>query len=166
MFTPKEICGIIMLVVLIATFLTIFFFTYASTVEGEIVEDQVDYIVNDFTKDLKLLPPNVLAILKSGMKMVNKPDLTTQDKEVEEHNNKIITTTIKYVAILFIATVVIIYYASNKYNFTVGDLIKQNLIILVFIALTEFCFLNLFARQFISANPNLVKKIILNNLTK
>ena len=38
----------------------------------------------------------------------------------------------------------------------------ETIILVIFIGLTEFVFLNLFAAKFISANPNLVKYNLLN----
>ena len=53
MFTSEEIASIMMSVLFVGTFLGVFFFTYASKVENQVVIDQVNYIVSDLTQQLQ-----------------------------------------------------------------------------------------------------------------
>lgn len=56
------------------------------------------------------------------------------------------------------------YYIAKTYNLDYKELVTRNLIILGIIALVEFVFVTYIAKQFISADPNYVKRIIAKTL--
>lgn len=165
MLKPKDITSIIINVLFVASFLSIFFFTYAVKVEEEVVIDQVDYLVKDFTSSLKLLPNEVLMPIRERVKSFEKPNMDDLDKKVEESNEVIFKQAIMIVSITLGVGLIAAYIASRKWNFSMFDLVKENLLVLLFVGLTEFTFLNVFGRNFISADPNSIKLALLNKLT-
>jgi hypothetical protein len=165
MLKPKDITSIIINVLFVASFLSIFFFTYAVKIEEEIVIDQVDYLVKDFTSGLKLLPDETLIPIRNRIKSFEKPNMDVLDKKVEDSNKAIFKQAIMIVSITLAVGLIGAFIASRKWNFSMFDLIKENLIILLFVGLTEFIFLNVFGKNFISADPNSVKLALLNKLT-
>jgi hypothetical protein len=164
-FTPEEIASIMMNVLFVGAFLGIFFFTHVASVEHDIVIDQVDYIVADLTSDLKLLPQSTRDSLKQQLNSMQKPDLADADAKVTESNSKVMKKAVTVIVITLIIGLLIIFGMSRAYDFNIVDVLKQNAIILAFIALTEFTFLTFFASKFISADPNFVKLTILNKLS-
>lgn len=165
MFGPKEIADIVISVLFVATFLTVFFFTFAVKIEGEIVKEQVDYIVKDLTDDLDLLPPDVTNFLRQQVKSGKRPDMKSADDAVQKSNDEIFWSTIKIVSAALGVGLVGVYVASRYWEFSMLDSLKRNLVILTFIGLTEYVFLMVFGRKYISADPNYVKLVALNKLT-
>jgi hypothetical protein len=165
MLKPKDITSIIINVLFVASFLSIFFFSYVVKIEEEIVIDQVDYLVKDLTSGLKLLPDEALIPIKNRIKSIQKPNMDDLDKKVDDANKAIYKQAIMIVSITLGVGLICAFIASKKWNFSMIDLIKENLIILLFIGLTEFIFLNVFGKNFISADPNSVKLALLNKLT-
>jgi uncharacterized membrane protein YraQ (UPF0718 family) len=163
MFSPRDIANIILHVTLISAFIGIFFFTYASKVEEQIVKDQVNYIVKDFIGDSKnLLGPESEAI-KQMLNNIQAPDLEEEDKMVKEQNSKLFSHAMKILVVGVLIGCCTVYWMSTKYDFDLMELIKVNLILLAFVALTEYVFLTYFGASFRSGDPNVVKKIILDS---
>lgn len=161
----RAISNIIIEVVFVATFLTIFFFTYVTTVENDIIKDQVNYIVESMLEDTKnFIPPEYLITLKNNLNTMKKPDLTEADNEVRASNNKIKKFCYKGIGIGIVVLMGLTGLASYTLNFSYSHILFENFILLIFIALTEFVFLNVFARNFISADTNKIKLEIINKM--
>jgi len=161
MFSKKEIANIILHVILIATLITVFFFTYATNVEEQIVKNWVDYIVEDLVNDRKILPNDAINALKLGVDSIELPDMASVDSEVTEKNKKLLDKVTILIVSVLIAGLSFVYFMSKKYNFDFVSLLKHNAIVLVFVGLTEFCFLTYLAKNFRSGDPNHVKKTLL-----
>jgi len=164
MFSKKDIGNIILHVILIATLITIFFFTYATTVEEEIVKDQVDFIIEDLTDSTKLFPPEMTGVLKTSIDAMELPDMKSVDSEVEEKNKKLMNNVLILIGSILISGLSLVYFMSQKYDFSFLELIKHNAIVLVFVGLTGFFFLRYLAKNFRSGDPNHVKKTVLVTL--
>ena len=165
MLTSEEIGNVIMMVVFVATFLGIFFFTYVAKIENEIVVDQVNYLVSDLTQDLKLLPEETLKIIRQKVNEAQQPDLSKEDEMVEKHNSEILSTATMAITIFLVVGLIVVHIMSRKYNFDMWPMVGRNLIILTFIGIIEYVFLIVFAKNFISADPNYIKLTILDKLT-
>lgn len=164
MLDVKDASNTIMTVILVATFLTIFYFTYVSHVEESIAKEQIELLVDDFTSDLQLLPAQDRELLKQNLKNVKRQNMSSQDQEMEEHNKKVVSDALTALVILNVIGIGIAYYLSYKYEFSFWEILKHNLIVLIFIALTEFIFLNVFVRNYISVEVNKVKLQVLDRL--
>ena len=164
MFSKKDIGNIILHVILIATLITIFFFTYATTVEEEIVKDQVDFIIEDLTEGTKLFPTEMTGLLKASVDGIELPDMKSVDEEVEKKNKKLMNHVLILVGSILISGLSLVYFMAQKYDFSFLSLLKHNAIVLVFVGLTEFFFLRYLAKNFRSGDPNHVKKTVLVTL--
>uniref|UniRef100_A0A6C0ECT3 Uncharacterized protein n=1 Tax=viral metagenome TaxID=1070528 RepID=A0A6C0ECT3_9ZZZZ len=165
MLDAKNITSIMLNVIFVASFLGVFFFTYAAKVEEEVVQEQVDYLVKDMTSNLQLLPDDALEAIRIQVKNIQKPDMSELDNKVKENNKKVFEQAMTLIGITLAVGLYIAYRVSNKYNFSLKDLIKENSIILFFIGTTELFFLNVFGRHYLSIDPNMVKLGVLNKLT-
>jgi hypothetical protein len=169
MLEPSEIINVILHVVFISSFIGLFFFTYGAIVEEAIVKKQTQDIIKSFTQDMNaLMTPEQ----KSSMKILTNaslqsPDMQQQDAQVEDDNKNLIMLSVKYIGILFlIATAVIvalIYFTEFTFK-DLGTLLIKNLIILSFVALTEFSFLTYIVQNYIDIDANYVKYTIMKTL--
>lgn len=165
MLDAKEISSIAMNVLFVATFLCVFFFTYASKVEEDVIKNQVQFLVDDLSDDMQLLPSNILTSLKTKMATAKRPDMTDADNKVEANNKAIEKRTFILAAVCLAVGLISIFIASYYWNFSFLELLGKNLIIVTFIGLTEFTFLMCFGRNFILADPNLVKLSVLQKFS-
>lgn len=164
MLNPTEIVNIILHVILIATFIAIFFFTYASKVEQVIVQEQVDYIVRDLTSDLIILPKSYRDQLRAAVDRITVPDMSAEDNEVIEYNRELLKKVIKIVIGFVIIGLVVVGFLVYKYNLSVKDLFIKNLVVLLFIAATEYIFLTYLASHYQSGDPNFAKLSFVKSL--
>lgn len=162
MLNAEDIATIIVLVVLVAIFLTVFYFTYVSKVEDEIIRKQVAYLTNYFISDLKLLPREDIESIRQSIP--DNQNMAEQDQAVKIHNKKVEEKAYTVLGIFSAIGIGIAYYLSKKYGFSLLDVLKNNLLILAFVALTEFIFLNVFVRNYISVDVNAIKLFILDKL--
>lgn len=175
----KFIYAIIFQVVLIFMFLTIFFFAYVVRVEKEDYSRQIQIIVDDiYAKE------NVGDLLNSGIDTITESPSITKDQirqtidtgiqqskasssasmkdqitETETKNKKVRITGIMGVVIglALLIAVTLIGIISN-FCIPVYSQLKETLIIVFFVGLTEFTFLTLIASKYISADSYKVQR--------
>ena len=164
-------------VLCIFAFLTIFFFTYASNIEGEIVQNQVNFLLNDLAGiHLNSLPPNVKTMIKNKLNSidVNTPENIKIGKDIDGINEEIKSMTYKILAVasfIVLGIVITSYILSQKgvtyfKNFHLQKIFKETVVIIIVVAITEFCFLTYLGRKYISVDPNLLKAHLFENIKK
>jgi uncharacterized membrane protein len=168
-----------------ALFLTIFFFTIAQYFEKKIIQDQIDFVIDDFvgnslkpvsktTKDEirkeinKAFDKQDLdEIRKEINKAFDKQDLSKADENIKKENKKISTKAWIFVSILLavISVIVLVFgfiYRWDKYY--LKFLFNSTLISLIFVAITETLFMFLIAQNYLSADPNNIKTKIIETI--
>ena len=162
---PDKVALIILNIVCLATFLMIFFFTYAANIEKQIIESQMKYITNslldDITPVLGQKDRNTIELLVKNMKL---PNLQEQDDEVKADNKKVMKKAFMVILPLLIGGAFLSYYLSNKYNFSFKETIIQCVFTIGAIAIVEFVFLRFYGSTFYSADLNVVKYTILKTM--
>ena len=163
----KRIANIIIAVALISVFIGVFFFTYAAKIEQKIVVERSAQIAYDLTstmketmsaRDKELINEQITPFL------VIPQSLEQQDKIVQENNKELLNSAIKAIVIFVVLCALVLAALCMFYKIPLFDLIKDNLIILVFVALTEFIFLTFFAQNYITIDSNFVKEKISDSL--
>ena len=149
------ISTIITSVGMIMLFLGIFFFGYASTVEQDIVKINTEIITTDL---LNIIEPLIDETTKSNLLLnLEYPDMSEEDKKVLTINNDLVMIASTYLVIIFIISVllgfILAYLSGNNF----WEILGMNTIILVCVALTEFSFLHLIPKKYISADTNFIK---------
>lgn len=159
-------------VVFIFAFLTIFFFVYVVKVEKAQFEDQMNYVIDSIlTKDIEkqLLGPvqntipqeqlvALIAGIIDGVDYKAEKDAESGVKSVNIQNASVRSTAFKTlgivvgVLILVSVTMLIIGYCLPVRHQTM-----EALWVVLFVALTEFTFLQIVASRYKSADPNKVK---------
>lgn len=150
----STIANVVLHVILIASFIVMFFFTYGSKVEGEIVKKQCTAIVDDIMADVGVFLPANVQIPTSGL---TAPDMTELDEKVAVANRELMQRTLRLMSIVFVVGFVIIVSMSIAFKFSLKDLLVHNAITLLFVALTEFVFLTFFAKNYITIDASFIK---------
>jgi hypothetical protein len=151
-------------IITIAVFIVIIFFTYGSYLEEKTIEKQMDYVTDDLIGNIKVLAPDLSLVLKQKLSNIKPPDMRAADQAVQEHNNTIKTNTsitIGVSALFFILFVgLMIWY----YELDGGKILLHNLLALIVVGLTYFMFSSFIVYNYRSAEPNMVKRSILETL--
>ena len=164
MLNPEEIASIIVSVLFVSTFICVFYFTYAVNIEEEVIDNQIDFIVKDLVNDLRIIPDEYKIQLKHVIQNAKPSNMTGADETVAKNNKEIFLSAIKIVSIGFAIGMILVYLSSLYFGFGMKDILIKNSIILIFIGLTEFIFLSVFGKKYISADPNFVKYTIVDRL--
>jgi len=159
---PTQIANIILNITFIATFIGIFFFTYGKTIEENIVKTQSEFVADSIAKDIStfLDKPTTITISKQ----IQIPDMSKQDINVQTQNSQLQQKAFHILAIVFISGIIITILITKLYKLNFFSLLKTNLIVLLFVGLTEYIFLTYIGQNFISADPNFVRYKILTKL--
>ena len=172
--TPaEEVVPILVKIVFIFTFLTVFFFVYVISVEQKTFKKQMDIIVDNLAalvasengliikpgsipKDqIHVLADGIIGILEA---QVNDDSVSAAAKVIAQ-NNKVKFQAYRNLAIIFVFTAlaVSIIYLLGVCT-PLWDVVKKSLLVVLFTGTTEFVFLTLIVSKYISADPNKVKK--------
>lgn len=154
-----------------ALFLTVFFFTIAQYFEKKIIEDQIDFVIDDFVgKSLKPVPETTKNEIKQKINNeFDKQNLSKADESVKKENKKISTKAWIFVGILLgiILVIVLTFGFIYKWDrYYLKFLFNSALISLIFVAITETLFMFLIAQNYLSADPNQIKMKIIQTLDK
>jgi len=162
---PHFISNVILSVAFASTFIGIFFFTYAKNVEKDVVVNNVNYTVDSLLSGITVLAnDDAKKILAEQVSQVKLGDMSGADKEVNDNNSKLLVQSAKILGTILVVSLITTFIIAKIYDLDFTELIIQNLILLCGIGLTEFIFLKFIIANFISANPNIVKKKVLEML--
>lgn len=163
--------NILLVSVFAAIYIGIFFFSYGKLVEKEVVINNVNYLINDLKKDLKLLPKNITTVLSNyigdNSPNIDTPDMVEKDKKVAISNDMLFNKVINVSTILLVVTFIIVYYLSTSVNLSsdeIYELIIKSVLLLGCIALVEFLFLELVIKNYYSVDPNNIKRHIVDKI--
>ena len=152
-------------VTFISIFICIFFFTYATRIEKQIVVNQTKSLVDDLADDI-LTFPAVKNNLKPYIQDWKMPDSTSQDQKVLSNNKILLKRAFYMIGICAFITFTIVFGLAYLYKIPMYNLLVPNFIMLCLVALTEFMFLTFIAAKYISFDPNYVHYKIFNTLRK
>lgn len=155
-------------------FLTIFFFIYVSKVEQEEFTDQinltVDNIMSDVSEDInkiirgKLpLDAETTEIVVSGLidTIEYKITAASQDGISSVINQNKNTKRFSLISLGIVSGFILICVILLRlFGFCIPVLpnIKEGILVIIFVGITEFVFLNVIAKRYISASPSKVKQ--------
>jgi hypothetical protein len=163
-------------VLCIFIFLTVFFFTYAAKKEGEIVTNQVKFLIDNFIgESAALLPSHVKEVAAKKLNTIETDTPANREaiRKINESNDAIKSKTIK-ISLIFtmvvLAITILSLVLSKKTslaffkNIDMKNIGKETVIILIFVAITEFCFFTYLGADFVSVDPSIIKGRIFSNL--
>jgi hypothetical protein len=159
-------------VLLLSIFVSIFFFTYGTHIERLSINSQMNILANNVTDTFKITGN------KSNIDLNNyintnllTPDkiknIQAEDVKALSGNKPILKKVIIYIIIFTIIICIIIFtlVKSNKLK-NIKEILIESGIILIFIALTEYSFLTFIGLKFISVDTNNVKLEVIKSLQK
>jgi len=160
---PRGICNILVALTIFSIFLSIFYFTYASNIENQILNIQIKNLIDNLTSNIKdfNIDTNYLLNLIKNAKL---PDLSKEDQDVTNSNSELIKKSLLMFGLFSLVTIIIIIILCYVYKIDIIYILKINFILLIFVAITEIFFLNIIAKSYRSVDPNLIKKNFINNL--
>lgn len=164
--------NILLHIIFMILFLFIFFYTISVQIEKHIVNNQIDFLINEFigqsfsnltNEEKQNIKNNYLSAFD------NKEDLNNQDKLILKNNNEIYNKSLIYLVIiisilLFIVFIIALIYKWDFYNIKI--FIYGGLVSLLFIGLTEILFLLTVTNNYIRSDPNKIREKIINTLYK
>jgi hypothetical protein len=127
----------------------------------------INYLINDMTREIILLPDNAIKIIKDKVNNITLPDMTIKDKQVSDSNDLLYNKVKSISIILLVCTIIIIYYVSSYYNLSsdeIQELVIKSVLLLLCIGLVEFIFLNLIVKNYYSVDMNKIKRHIILKL--
>ena len=165
------IINILIHVGIMALFLTIFFFTIAQYFERKIIEDQINFVIDDFVgNSLKPVSKKLKDEIKDEInKSFAKQDLSKADDNIKIENKKVSKKAWTFVGILLgiIVFIVLIFGFIFKWDiYYIKFLFYSSIISLIFVAITETLFMYLIANNYLSADPNKIKMQIIDTIDK
>jgi ABC-type transport system involved in cytochrome bd biosynthesis fused ATPase/permease subunit len=163
---PQATAYIVLGVILIATFISVFFFTYVSKVEGEVVKSQMTNIVDNLSDGSQLLltPDQQNQIGTLIQTNLTVPDMSAEDAEVKANNDALKKKSIKIFGVIILSGLAILLYLWHTHKLNMGEIFKYSIIILLLVALTEYLFVSQISRNYQIVDPNYVRYLIANNL--
>ena len=143
-----------------ASFLTFYFFVITTRVEEKIVKDNINRVTQSFFSDINsVMDPISQQVFQSALDRVEAPDLSKQDKLVNEANHKITMQAVQLVLLLVFCSgiVIVVIWVIMRVRARslnpkgelvpgtdfpdLGHLLVENGILLGFVAASELLFL-------------------------
>jgi len=149
---------------LISALLGIFYFTYATTIEGNIVKMNAITSVNNIMNTLAPLLNNKLKA--QFLNNLKAPDLAEEDEKTQKANDALMYDAYSKLLIILDIGLTIGFIISVLYGHNFIKILGLNLIIVILIGCTEFTFLNFIPNNFIALDTNFVRFTILTELKK
>ena len=169
----KEGFSMMFQIVFTFAFLTIFFFAYVVTVEKGEFEDQINYVVDQLLvsdkytilKDSKGVSKDHVAGAIAGaideIEFSSKKGSKKGVDEVIQSNNATRGKAFKVLTIVIVGMILmVILLLGLGYCLNIQHNVSESLWVILFVGLTELAFLQIVAKNYISADPNNVKRAI------
>ena len=171
-------------VLFISAFISIFFFTYGTIIEKNVIINQMRVISNNIMQYVELSGNKLNTELYNYNNKLLSPEnmkkISANDEKALSGNKKIVKLVKKCILIFSVSVLIIIILFfiiskstdkdkddENKFSFSkILEILIESLIILIFIGLTEFSFLIFFGAKYISIDTNEIKLHVVKFLQK
>lgn len=166
---------ILLQVLFIFIFLTIFFFTYVHSIEKETFKTQMNIVVDDLALDMNIRPlvpkgqEDIATILLSeSLDLARKnaeKSSASDDQKINDQNRHIRNKAFLWVGIATSVLLVIalgLYFTGHRVSFQIH--IKEALIVVFFVAITELIFLTVITKKYWSVDPSQIRQKLGNDM--
>ena len=167
-------------VTFIFLFLTVFFFLYVQEVEKKEFERQLNIVVDSLVDDIKgnlnnliskqkdyspeeayLLTTGIIELVESKIAL----DSGTTVHEILKNNHQVKLKALKtMITVVVILTLISLGIIMIGFCLPIGYQIREAMLVVVFVGLTELTFLQLIAKNYISASPNKIKRMLATSI--
>lgn len=161
----KTIIFILLNILFISTFIVVFFLSYGHIIEKDITIKQLTFLIDNIYNDIRLSGKSISDTIKNQINNYTIPDATAQDNYINTLNKQTINKAIKWLSIfiIIILLIIVFIYYKNK-NINIKHIIKQSIIIFIFVGFTYYIFLSFFNSSYIYINSNNVKLFIIKKI--
>ena len=149
-------------VLLIFLFLVAFYFGYILYIEKESFENQINFVIEDLTKDLKYYIPNIKnkgQILSKLDEEISKLQKKTKSNIAIDKKNQWYKTISINIAISLGVGLIVFFLILTMFDYClpVTYTLYESIFTIGFVALTEYAFLQLVTKNYIATDPNEIK---------
>jgi len=143
-------------------FLTVFYYYYVLEIEHVMLVDNINVMTFNLIDSVKpFITPYIKDFIEK--KLINS-DMKDQDDNVRKSNASIKNESITNMTFISVICLTIGYILSRQFNINFYTVIRNNFIILILLAFTEYSFLHILPSKIITGDPNFIKYKILVNL--
>jgi len=163
-FDEHMAINILMNIGLISILLGIFYYTYALSVEEDIVKANATIAVSNIMETVSPLINNDMKIkLKNSLVL---PDLTNADAASTLKNTKLMKDAFSKLIIILDICLTVSFITCIWYKHSFLKILGLNLILVALIGCTEYTFLNFIPHKYIAIDTNFVRWKILTNIKR
>ena len=174
-FKTTFVFKIIIQALLVAICLTLFYYNYVLYVEKSEVTKQIDVLVNKIlgnkdrykfmndTKMNKIISRGILESIKEDEMIALEDSVISANKNNAEIKKE--STIVGAIVVLLIIVTLIVFYFGFK-CVEISTQVRDIVIIISFVILTEFVFLNLISKNYVFANPNHIVQTIFQTISE
>jgi len=160
-YTFHSVADVVLHVMLVGTFVILFFFFYASFIERTVVQTETTEIVQDLQSEISaLLSDDQNQQVRVQMQALQYPDMSAPDASVKSTNNNLLKQSLIFLAILVGCGIVLIGILWYFGGFSLKHLLLHNIVGVIAVAVTDFTFLTVFARSYKPSDSSVVKKTL------
>jgi hypothetical protein len=148
-------------VILIVTFISIFFFTYISYIEKQIIVEQINsFVVSIGGEWGMLLSDSQKEKIKNSINNSSNVDVKDADERVATHNESLFNSTLLLLLSVFIIGISVVVALVRYYDLEWTIILRNSLIPLIVVFITEFIFITYIAANYKTLDPNHAKKVL------
>lgn len=152
-------------VILIITFITVFYFTYVCNLEETAVIEHTKELIHTIVQDFKpLLTDDQKSRIKESLEKSKPHDMKEQDDSVQLKNDSLLVTSAILLLSIFIVGIGVSLILIKIYNLDWVLILRNSLVIVSVVALTEFLFITYIAFNYKTLDPNYVKKAVVDSV--
>lgn len=155
--------NIIISVAMFVCFIIIFFFTYVSKVEKNIINEQISLTLHEMFDQFISVGVADNTIITQDLKY-DDASARSYDKKVEKRNNHIVRNTVIILVILNIVVVMVIIYLGQISVDNWHVILMRQLVGLIVIVFTEIFFIQMIVKNYMMISPNVMNAIIIQNM--
>ena len=161
---PNEIAqNVFIHTIYVMVFICIFFFTYVTTVENDMVGNEINRVTKEILNDVDVLLYTAGSNCEAKQMLstlLTPPDLTDADNDTVQKNNAVRNTAITFTLLIGLFLIYLLFCLNSLYKKNTNyHILLENLGLVTAVGLIEFSFLKLVVSQFVAIDTNNIKKI-------
>jgi hypothetical protein len=180
MITEKhanDVINILLHIIILFIFLSLFFFKYISKITEKSVQNELTNIIK---KEVPIILDNInnfnLLLNKNNINILNWKNIYNKTNDLYNKSNKKLPEIVdnnnklkKYSIIISILLIILwfmllIYFKCQNININIISIIRDNIVLFIFIGIIEFLFFKNIASHYIPVEPDFVAITILDRI--
>lgn len=167
------IVDVILYVILVFNILTILFFTIVKNVEKEIIQNQINNLLNSILIDENTFDESILyeqqyKFVKQNLiaKINSIPVNQNEEDKIKKNNDEIFKNSMIFLVIINVIGIICLVFLWRYQNFDILYYLKKNLVLGIFVFLTEIMFLYVISKNYMYIDEKYIMKNLQQKITK